>query len=647
MPDIVEDRPLSHGLFIAAFKGEKLPPTVAVFSPDGLDRVRLVTANGPETTALLAFEACSSHYVSLPWYSAIASAPGISSADSKRRSWLPSGHGLVDPITVGWYSEHPATASAGEAETTGAQALHYEIETTVHKNMDVEGRTMLRLRAGPGGVRVIPVDLFSKLRLATITQKGEAGMPIEIPFIQSCEESPDPVLVILPSPLASGEEAELEFAYRGNGVIQDDYEGMHILAPGDWYPVLNAARDWAIYDLTYRIPRKRGIVSVGKFVGSSDDGEFKIYHFATGSPVRGAAFNYGDFLNIERDDQVSGVRIGVSISRTSPYHLWATSQDDIRRVAWDVLADSINTARVGTAYFGPLVQNDIAVSEQPQWGFGQSWPTLIYIPAIAFVESFLRVDPWRKEIIPRAFAQQWWGNSIGSATYRDAWLEDGLTEFTVGLVLENALGAKEFRDYWKRVRKDILDNGEIGPISLGRRLTSQKTPDAYKTIVRYKGAFVVQMLRNLFRDERSANPDQRFIGMMKDFATTWAGRNPTTADFRAIVERHAPPALAGDMGWFFRQWIEGTAIPEIKAAIRIEEGANGHYLLTGEITQSEVPGDFRSILPVYLELEKGRFERSAQVSIIGNSTLIVRQEIPLPKKPLGVIVNPNHEWLTR
>lgn len=46
-------------------------------------------------------------------------------------------------------------------------------------------------------------------------------------------------------------------------------------------------------------------------------------------------------------------------------------------------------------------------------------------------------------------------------------------------------------------------------------------------------------------------------------------------------------------------------------------------------------------------LEKGRFERCAQVSVTGNRTLAVRQKISLPKKPLRVFVNPNHEWLTR
>lgn len=292
-----------------------------------------------------------------------------------------------------------------------------------------------------------------------------------------------------------------------------------------------------------------------------------------------------------------------------------------------------------------------------------SGPALVYVPFEAFLDwvsldkiglNLPGLDFFSKEVTPHEFAHQWWGNGVGSATYRDIWLEEGLTKFTVGLVVEKAPGAKASLNFWDRARKDILgtswhphrDTWRTGPISLGPRLAIAGGSD-YQAIVYGKGAYAVHMLRNLFWDAKNPNPEQNFMDAMRDFAATWAGRNPTTADFRAIIERHAPPACGGDMGWFFRQWIEGTAIPKIKAAVSIENGANGHYVLAGEIKQSDVPEDFRSILPVYLELEKGRFERCAQVSITGNRTLQIRQELSLPKKPLRVLVNPNHEWLTR
>lgn len=644
-PDLVEARSVSGGLFLVAFEGERLPLAVAIFSPDGLDRLWLDTAHGPETTALFAFEASSPYVLPVPWYS-------------------------ERPVANVTAASAPAVASAT------AKALHYSIETTIRKNTDIEGRTTLRLRVGRDGVRVIPLDIFSGLRLSSVRLKREVGAALDVFFIQNGEGSTDPVLAVLPKPLASREEVDLELEYRGDGVLQNAYGGnFYVSARGNWYPVLNAFQDWAGYDLTYRIPKKLRIVSVGQLLESRDDGEFAVYHFTTASPVRGAAFNFGDFSSFEQNDPDSGMRIRVYSSAGVPYDLWYNRpagwsgsrgifHNDSLAMARDVLADSINTARVGTAYFGPLVQTDIAVTEQPQTYFGQSWSTLIFIPSIAFTEPLRRVEAglnlpanesFIKDVVPREFAHQWWGNSVGSATYRDAWLEDGLAEFTAGLVLEKSLGAVGFRDFWRQARKDILGIDwhpsrpiwKAGPILLGRRLASPENPSAYRAIVRLKGAFVIQMLRTLFWDEKSENPEQRFIEMMKDFAATWAGRNPATDDFRIIAERHAPPAFAGNLGWFFQQWIKGTAIPKVRLAIRFKETGKGHYRLIGKISQSEVPDDFRSVLPVCVRLGRDRIELVDRVTITGNRVFSYDVEIALPQRPLKILINPSYEWLTR
>ncbi len=641
IPDLIEEVPSDQGLFLAYFDGDKLPPSIATFSPRGLVRTWLGTASGSETTALAVLHEEKGGF---------------------------------------WYSECPlptqASASAPAALTADVKALRYTVETTIRKNTDIEGRTTLRLRSARDGVRVIPLDLFAELRLSSVRLKSEGGAAADLPFIQGDEKSIDPVLAILPVPLASGEEAELEFEYKGDGVLDDDGNNFYFSTRENWYPALNGLGDWAVYDLEYRVPKKQHanvadisaegnlvtIVSAGRLVDFGEAGDFSIYRYMTESPVRGVGFVYGKFLLIKRDDPDSGVKIRVYPIPDLLDPFWGYVHRDPLPMAEDVLADSINTARVGKLYFGALLQNDIAVMEQPGSIFGQSALTLVYVPDLAFLDKLTRDKVWPnigedfrsmvEEATTFQFAHQWWGLGVGSATYRDVWLEGGLAEFTVGLVTEKALGAKASFHFWERARKNILGMGwhprypiwKAGPISLGSRLDGS---GASQAIVLSKGALVVHMIRNLFWDEENSNPEQRFMDTMRDFFKTWAGRNATTADFRAIVERHAPPAFAGDMGWFFREWIEGTAIPKVKAAIRIEDGGNGHYQLTGKITQSEVPEDFRSILPLYVELGKNRFMRCAQISITGNRTLKVQQEISLPKKPLRVLVNPNHEWLTR
>lgn len=629
VPDLVEEASTSRGIFLACFDADKLPSAIAVFAPNGLDRTWLETDAGAETTALIMIHA--------------------------ERGGC-------------WYSERPLSTFALTPAPPDLKALHYSVDTTIRKNTDIEGRTTLRLRSTRDGVRVVPLDLFAKLRLSEIRLKRGEAPAAAVPFIQGNEKSEDPVLLILPGPLASGEEAEITAEYKGDDVLEDAGEkNYYIRARTNWYPDLNGFGDWAVYDLTYRIPRSRQIVSVGKLVESTTDGDFAVFRYTSGRPVRAAGFNYGVFRLIERDDPDSGVKVRVYTNPGEPdfatqlQALLPTVHFNTVSMAEDTLADSLNTARVGTLYFGPLLQNDVAVTQQTNWNFGQSWPTLIYIPYMAFLDWVTRAElglynssVFAEQVTPHEFAHQWWGHRVGSATYRDAWIEEGLAEFTVSLVVEKAQGADEFRKYWDRARKTILEkplhsvcaNWEAGPISLGRRLAVAETPQAYGAIVYRKGAFVVHMLRSLFRDPKDANRDHNFIAMMKDFIETWAGRNPTTHDFQAVVERHAPAPYTGNMGWFFRQWIEGTALPTIESALSLESTGNGRYRIKGNVTQSGVPDDFLSIIPLYLEFEKGRLARFAQVTITGNRKAEIDGEIPLPKKPLRVVVNPYLELLT-
>src|SRR5204862_430341 len=91
---------------------------------------------------------------------------------------------------------------------------------------------------------------------------------------------------------------------------------------------------------------------------------------------------------------------------------------------------------------------------------------------------------------------------------------------------------------------NTVPNFEAGPITLGSRLATDRTPAAYQALVYYKGAFVLHMLRMMMRDGSSATqPDAAFIALMQDFATTYAGQTASTADFQHVVEKHIVPTL--------------------------------------------------------------------------------------------------------
>ena len=60
------------------------------------------------------------------------------------------------------------------------------------------------------------------------------------------------------------------------------------------------------------------------------------------------------------------------------------------RLAESALADGVNGARIFPTYFGPLAAKHIAITQQSQWSFGQSWPSLVFMPYLAFLDSTQR-----------------------------------------------------------------------------------------------------------------------------------------------------------------------------------------------------------------------------------------------------------------
>jgi hypothetical protein len=51
------------------------------------------------------------------------------------------------------------------------------------------------------------------------------------------------------------------------------------------------------------------------------------------------------------------------------------------------LADAQNATRIYDAYFGKLPYSRLAMTQQPAGFFGQAWPTLVFMPYLAFVDS--------------------------------------------------------------------------------------------------------------------------------------------------------------------------------------------------------------------------------------------------------------------
>jgi aminopeptidase N len=154
----------------------------------------------------------------------------------------------------------------------------------------------------------------------------------------------------------------------------------------------------------------------------------------------------------------------------------------------------------------------------------------------------------------------------------------------------------------------------------------------------------------MYEDGRT-DPDAPFKAMMSDFVRTWSGRNPSTDDFKAIAEKHMTRDmnLAGDnkLDYFFNQWVYGTDIPTLGAKLEATDAGGGKYRISGTITQSGVPADFRTRVPIYLDFGGDRTPRLGSIAVTGATTVKVSVEVALPQKPRRVFINGFHDVLSK
>ncbi|MBI1739112.1 MAG: hypothetical protein HYR58_07680 [Acidobacteria bacterium] len=288
---------------------------------------------------------------------------------------------------------------------------------------------------------------------------------------------------------------------------------------------------------------------------------------------------------------------------------------------------------------GPFPFERLAVAQIPG-SFGQGWPGLLYLSTLSFLTPTdqsragigRRTQDQFSELVPiHELAHQWWGNVVGWGSYRDQWIQEGLANY-LALMFAESRQPGELAARLENYRSDLTakENGseapdEIGPLALGYRLRSSKSPGGYAQLVYPKASWAFHMLRMMLRQsgappvakksgatkspEVSREPDERFEKLMQTLLTNYRHRALTTADLQREVEKVMTPEMdlegskktpgrPGAMDWFFDQWVGGTGIPKYKVEFDVKP-AGERFLVRGKLKQSGVPVSFIAPVPLY------------------------------------------------
>jgi hypothetical protein len=570
-------------------------------------------------------------------------------------------------------------------------AKRFEIETTIQPDRTMEGITRVELEAHEAGRRVVVFRLSHFLNVDEV--KDASGQALY--FLQytgaerrSSEEPEDDVLlVVLPQPTLKEQKLSLTLRYRGS-VISDVGNGiLFVGSRGSWYPNFGL-QDFAHYRLMFRYPARLELVASGKRLGEERQGEWKTSRWESEGPIPVAGFNVGNYESFAL--KTGRVEIEVFANRALEPELAPKPQvipaEIMRQVLRPGQAGPIvgiipprppaqpgaeaslerlarDVARGISFYeelFGPFPYSRLAISQIPG-RFGQGWPGLLYLSTFTFLppEEQERMGMTRPgaefffEIMPlHETAHQWWGTMIGWKSYRDQWLIEALCVYGELMVMERFQPERKQLSAWLgRYRNDLLTKlGEddpaeaAGPLSLGYRLASSRSPQAYRTIVYEKGPWVFHMLREMMRDPDGS--DRRFARMLRQLTEQSHYRLISTTDLQKAVEKHMTPLMMVEgrrsMDWFFDQWIYGTGIPQyrVEATTRAKDGA---YQIRGKLFQERVPDTFTMPVALYADLQ-GKLAKLGYVVTNGRETPF---RFTLKSKPRRILADPYRTILAR
>ena len=339
-----------------------------------------------------------------------------------------------------------------------------------------------------------------------------------------------------------------------------------------WYPYANVD-DYAQATVRIDTPREYTGITGGIRTTARVEGARKVMEFRQDQPGKYITLVVGRFIE-------TGVRQEGAVA----FHSYGLSrtQDESSRL----LARAGEILRFFEGEFGPFPYPSLTLLAIEGFTPGGHSPPGMVIMAQRpmFVRRALRDDPAGFNDIPDFFlahelAHQWWGHGVAGENYRERWLSEGAAQYAAALWVRHDQGEDVFRGVLRRMAQWALRETGEGPVNLGFRLGHVKgDPQIYRAVVYDKGAYILHMLRQVVGD-------QAFRQALTTFQAEHRFAKAGTEHLESALER----ASGRDLSAYFREWVYGTRLPQLRLAHRTEPGASGFRTLV-EVAATDLPG---------------------------------------------------------
>jgi aminopeptidase N len=390
-------------------------------------------------------------------------------------------------------------------------------------------------------------------------------------------------------------------------------EGTYLMYASRWFPFHDYAADRATSDITLIVPAGLQVA------GTSDDpvvaqpvqkdGVIR-YRFVHRQPVLIGNFAAGQYIN-------KNLRFG-----KYELQLYAMPGNEKRIDAFAELAGRVleyYTKQYGAPLFGNRL---VFIQIDDESLDTYSGPGIVFLSAKMFDAS----RPIPEEKLEREIAYQWWGQSVGMKSFDDAWLSQGLAEWSAFAFRESTLSAGPLDSAQREQQERALTFEQTASIARAPSALDDQSA-AYQSIVFYKGSMVFRMLRETIGREN-------FDRLLRTFLETYKGKNASIDDFEKLTAK----VTNENLRYFFAQWVEGTGVPEFTVDYQIIRTRAGKFRTRGTVKQN-----LEALrMPVELLLRAEGDNQQTIVRVEGRSEDF---DFESNGQPIEVIVDPNNKIL--
>lgn len=447
--------------------------------------------------------------------------------------------------------------------------------------------------------------------------------PVEPPglqFIQDNRENMD-VRIDLGSVVKANTEVTLVFEYEGalesaqGGPIPSarlalvSEQGSYLYYAARWFPFHDYAADRATYEINVRVPKgdlvagySESPISVETEIDQQTKTEYSLYRLNSAKPVLPGSLAAGKY--IVRSASVGGFEIDFYAKAGD--EKWAEHASDVIGRHLEYYSEKFGDYAFGRKLI--VVESDDETLET------YSGAGIIFLSPRVLTAGL-------DEKLAREVAYQWWGQTVGLRSFDDTFLSQGMAEFSTLLYIADRENETVFRQALQAELEKALAFEQSASIrSAPLQLDDQSA--AFRSVILYKGALVLSMLRQLMGAES-------FDRMLKSYYQTFSGRNVTLDDFEAFAGK----AAGRELRFFFGQWVDSTGVPEFRSDYRILRTREG-FRVPGTVRQDL--DTFEMPVEVLLRTEAG----SERQTLLMKGTS-VDFDITTSSKPLEIVVDPD------